>query len=844
MKKHRIRKTVRALAPVLAAGLVWSVMPVHAAPSAAEGISVDVDLRQNGGILYDENARNNKSAEISQTAVLDQFPESYDLRDEGMVTGVRFQNPWGTCWAFGPIAAMESNALMQGAEEPDYSEKNLVWTAKQAMKAENASEDSLEGPSVAGGNVKEAVYNMGGNGVEVVAALMAWQGASLEKDVPYRNAEGIKEVIDLGDGKEIFYYSPEGDWSVEGSHAYDDSYRLDQATSILGYNAYAESGYSKEEIENQILPSVNAQIKSWIMKNGAIAVNYCANESSPDDLEEGIYNEYYNPDTYAQYNPDLAVINHFVTVVGWDDTFSKDNFTITPPGDGAWIIKNSWSDAWGDDGYFYLSYYDTTIDEFVGFILDQKNESGYQKYDSNYQYDFMGVRSQINFSAENAFTRGLSEYNDSVSVANVFRAENNETLKAVGTTDSLAYGEAVEVVTEVYRLKDDHTNPSEGELVSSQTDWINNILYSVIELEEPVELEKGEYFSIVQTLKLRSEFTGDIFLLPLEFGTSEPVYVVGYDETSSYYLQQKVLCDEGESYVYFSMEDGQEPQWMDLASEEAQDFFAVPLNDSVGSDNHVTVGNAMIKALTVDTETTLSLANETLAVVCYDADGEEIARLENTDPEAGITVPWNTDTASFYLSGDTDSSLTVSFGEDSYGEEERIPGTLFGQSEGTLTLTGTDRGEAAARTYALSIHKEENKTDKSELVTVLEEAEKISRDKYTDESWQSLQNAIADARVVLDDEDAVQGEIDAQVKALRAAVKALVKEEDGQSLQEPAGTENAQDKETTSPTGTDGGDAVVTGDDAPVLPAAIIAVTALITALVTLKYRRQKNRQK
>ena len=356
MKKHRIRKTVRALAPVLAVGLVWSVIPVHAAPSAAEGISVDVDLRQNGGILYDENARNNKSAEISQTAVLDQFPESYDLRDEGMVTGVRYQNPWGTCWAFGPIAAMESNALMQGSEEPDYSEKNLVWTAKQAMKAENASEDSLEGPSVAGGNVKEAVYNMGGNGVEVVAALMAWQGASLEKDVPYRNAEGIKEVIDLGDGKEIFYYSPEGDWSVEGSHTYDDSYRLDQATSILGYNAYAESGYSKEEIENQILPSVNAQIKSWIMKNGAIAVNYCANESSPDDLEEGIYNEYYNPDTYAQYNPDLAAINHLVSVVGWDDTFSKDNFTITPPGDGAWIIKNSWSDAWGDDGYFYLSY--------------------------------------------------------------------------------------------------------------------------------------------------------------------------------------------------------------------------------------------------------------------------------------------------------------------------------------------------------------------------------------------------------------------------------------------------------------------------------------------------------
>lgn len=844
MKKHQINKTVSVLTLILSAGLIWSGTAVQAAPSSAEGISVNVDLRQNGGILYDQNARAAKTVEISPVAVLGQFPESFDLRKSGLVTDVKFQNPWGTCWAFSSIAAMESNALMQGAEEPDYSEKNLVWTAKQAMKAENASEDSLEGPSVAGGNVKEAVYNMGGNGVEVVTALMAWQGASLEKDVPYRNAEGIKEVIDLGDGKEIFYYSPEGDWSVEGSHAYDDSYRLDQATSILGYNAYAESGYSKEEIENQILPSVNAQIKSWIMENGAIGVSYCANESSPDDLEEGIQNDYYNPDTYAQYNPDYSVINHMVTVVGWDDTFSKDNFSITPPGDGAWIIKNSWSDAWGDDGYFYLSYYDTTINEFEGFILDQKNESGYQKYDSNYQYDFMGGRSQINFSAENAFTSGLSEYNDSVSVANVFRAENNETLKGVGTTDSLAYGEAVEVVTEVYRLKDDHTNPSEGELVSSQTDWINNILYSVIELEEPVELEKGEYFSIVQTLKLRSEFTGDIFLLPLEFGTSEAVYVAGYEESSSYYLQQDVLCDEGESYVYFSMEEGQEPQWMDLSSEEMQDFFAVPLNDGTGSDNHITVGNAMIKAFTVDTETTLSFANETLTVVCYDADGEEIARLEDADPEAGITVPWNTDTAAFYLSGDTDSSLTVSFGDDSYAEEERVPGTLFEQSEGTLTLNGTDRGETASRTYALKILKEENKADKTELVTALEEAEKISRDKYTDESWQLLQNAISEARAVLDDEDAVQEEIDAQVNALRAAVKALVKEEDVQVSQENTSSEIVQGEENVKATGTDDADAVVTGDGAPVLLAGVVAGLALITALITQIYRRQRNRRK
>lgn len=52
---------------------------------------------------------------------------------------------------------------------------------------------------------------------------------------------------------------------------------------------------------------------------------------------------------------------HDVVVVGWDDNFPKENFTIQPEGDGAFICKNSWGEEFGDDGYFYVSYYDTKI---------------------------------------------------------------------------------------------------------------------------------------------------------------------------------------------------------------------------------------------------------------------------------------------------------------------------------------------------------------------------------------------------------------------------------------------------------------------------------------------------
>ncbi|MBD3169576.1 MAG: T9SS type A sorting domain-containing protein [candidate division Zixibacteria bacterium] len=39
--------------------------------------------------------------------------------------------------------------------------------------------------------------------------------------------------------------------------------------------------------------------------------------------------------------------NHAVVFVGWDDNLCED---------GAWIVKNSWADTWGDGGYFYMPY--------------------------------------------------------------------------------------------------------------------------------------------------------------------------------------------------------------------------------------------------------------------------------------------------------------------------------------------------------------------------------------------------------------------------------------------------------------------------------------------------------
>ena len=73
----------------------------------------------------------------------------------------------------------------------------------------------------------------------------------------------------------------------------------------------------------------------------------------------GPTNESFNYDTNAYYTGDLTEgFGHAICIVGWDDDFSKDNFEIKPEHDGAWIAVNSWSENWGDQGYFYISYDD------------------------------------------------------------------------------------------------------------------------------------------------------------------------------------------------------------------------------------------------------------------------------------------------------------------------------------------------------------------------------------------------------------------------------------------------------------------------------------------------------
>ncbi len=84
------------------------------------------------------------------------FPEKFDLRDYGVVTPVKTQNPWLSCWAFGGIAAAESSLLTSmgltceeykelSGEEFDLSEKHLAWFSKYKISELTNSSQAGEG---------------------------------------------------------------------------------------------------------------------------------------------------------------------------------------------------------------------------------------------------------------------------------------------------------------------------------------------------------------------------------------------------------------------------------------------------------------------------------------------------------------------------------------------------------------------------------------------------------------------------------------------------------------------------------------------------------------------------
>lgn len=261
-------------------------------------------------------------------------------------------------------------------------------------------------------------------------------------------------------------------------------------------------------------PLDNNTIKYFVMNYGPVDFAYLWEVNS------------YNNGTHSIYTPNNSGQNHRLAIVGWDDNYPASQFTFAPPGNGAFIVRNSWGTSWGEMGHCYISYYDESFQQFMSF----NNAEAPTNYGTIYQYDPLG----------HTQTWGAMESWG----ANVFKVENRTPLPLLAAG---FYAADANLNYEVYVYKNVNTsaaNPTCGELAAFKTGGLTYAGYYTIKLDNPVSLKRNETFSIV-----------------VKFSNSKYPFSVPIESPINKY-SSRASAQPGESYVSL---DGL--QWKDLTTE-------------------------------------------------------------------------------------------------------------------------------------------------------------------------------------------------------------------------------------------------------------------------------------
>ena len=364
------------------------------------------------------------------------LPVSYSSVRENLITPVKNQNPYGTCWAFAAMSCAETSMLLHNKIQdftPDYSE------LQHAYFTYNRVPDPLGGTQ--GDSVcvpQNDFLDAGGNSFFSAFTLANWIGAANEETLPYSSAGSLSSTPPANNKCYL-----------------DDTAHLQNSFWIP-------------------MSDISA-IKRQIQNYGAVAASYYSDDNFYKYGEE--HTSYYYPPSGMNTSS-----NHAVTLVGWDDTFSKNKFLSSnlPDHDGAWLVKNSWGTNWGENGYFWISYEDSVLSNGTGIVFDFESAD---TYDNNYQYD--GTCSIASLSTQG----GNSCY-----LANIFTASSFEDLKAVGfyTTDP-----GMKFKVKIYTGLTDSDIPISGNLVQEMSGQEEYEGYHTVSLPSSVRLKQGDQYSVV-----------------------------------------------------------------------------------------------------------------------------------------------------------------------------------------------------------------------------------------------------------------------------------------------------------------------------------------------------------
>lgn len=400
---------------------------------------------------------------------------------------VEHQGSTTECWAFATLKSMESNIAIENGltDIPNFSERHADYATSRTF---------LDGINENGFNRE---LGNGGLPISALAYLTNGQGAVLEEEMPFEDNEEKVNLTEIDKPVDTVVTDYQILPSIYKKYEIDGNGN----TKSVSYFDVNGNEYSKEEVN-----ALRDIIKGHLVKYGAIATMTAGNYSQ-------YYNNQKNPFAATAYNcNDSSLIrDHAITIVGWDDNYSRDNFAegAKPSEDGAYIVLNSYGTESFDNGYMYISYEDAIIEnEMYGIQSTSKVD-----YDNIYQYDYYGGIYQVGTQSTKSGSYGV-----------VYNKDNSEdeVLNSVGVTlaDYAAF--------EVYVNPNGSSFRNENLIKVGESDGVLAPGYHRIDIT-PVELQEGD-FSIV--VKQTSE--GEAFYFEVEASVPGTAYEFADSENRSY----------------------------------------------------------------------------------------------------------------------------------------------------------------------------------------------------------------------------------------------------------------------------------------------------------------------
>ena len=352
---------------------------------------------------------------------------TYNANEEGFVTDVKNQRNTSLCWAFSLASNLETSLLTRGQKYYDLSEEQLAyfWANRVNDPLGNTPNDKI--------TRTQSDYHGTGNGRVASFFLSTWSGMTTEEKVPFQSS----------------------------SVTWPDSL------------AYDTSAYMEDAIFSQYTVE---RTKQLLMEyNSVSAMIY-------------MLDNYYYPDTASYSCPQSGLVNHAVTIVGWDDTYSKENFPSTSgvKNDGAWIVKNSYGKNWGKNGYFYLSYEDKSITNLVS-----NTAVTTPAYPNNYFYDG---------AAAGTVTFPGNTINNGYYVSNIFKATaGNGKDEELGEIVTAVPQDNTDFQIQVYTDLKNTSDPTSGTPAYAEPVDYTQPLAGIhtIHLNTPVKIPQGTFYSVV-----------------------------------------------------------------------------------------------------------------------------------------------------------------------------------------------------------------------------------------------------------------------------------------------------------------------------------------------------------